>query len=231
MDPSTGEVLDSGCSICGRSVAGTVLVFPYGKGSTVGSYAMYQLSLNGVAPNAIVNASAEPIVATGAIMSGIPMVDRVDISLIRSGDRISVDGDAGTVDLRGVRESHVVTSILRRDDLILLLRRSDKVGSYRGRWAGVSGFIEQDEGDEHAARREIAEETCQADAELVRRIPPQSFRNDDRVWTVHAFLFDVRDAEVRLDWEHDRFKWVSPEDLADYETVPGLGTVVERLLR
>lgn len=192
---------------------------------------MYQLSLNGVAPNAIVNVTAEPIVATGAIMSGIPMVDRVDISLIRSGDCVHVDGEAGTVNMEGVKVNEVVTSILRRDDMILILKRSDKVGSYRGRWAGVSGFIEKDEEEEQAARREIAEETCQTGVKLVRRIPPQSFRSEGRVWTVHPFLFDASEGEVRLDWEHDRFEWISPETLREYETVPGLEAVVERLLR
>jgi hypothetical protein len=83
----------------GKSIAGTVLAFPYGKGSTVGSYVLYALSQNGHAPAAIINAEAEPIIATGAIIGGIPMVDRLDIPLagLSNGMRTTVNGDLGEV--------------------------------------------------------------------------------------------------------------------------------------
>jgi hypothetical protein len=74
-----------------------VLVFPKGKGSTVGSYVIYGLQANGKAPAAIVNIQTETIVATGAILAKIPMVDEVDIGVIRTGDRVTVDGDKGEV--------------------------------------------------------------------------------------------------------------------------------------
>src|SRR3989339_1537921 len=88
VDTATGRIIDPECDCKGSSVAGSVLCFPYGKGSTVGSYSMYQLKVNGLAPCAIVNSSAEPIVATGAIMSGIPMIDGIDVSLIRTCDDV-----------------------------------------------------------------------------------------------------------------------------------------------
>ena len=146
VDARTGKIRDPECEARGKSVSGKILCFPFGRGSTVGSYAMYQLKLNRKAPAAIVNSSAEPIVATGAIMSDIPMVDGIDISVLKSGDRAVVNGDDGTVDLSGVEERHVVTGILRQRGRILLLKRSDEVGSYRGLWAGVSGFVETGEG-------------------------------------------------------------------------------------
>lgn len=83
-------------------MTGKVLVFPSGKGSTVGSYVMYQLKKNGTAPAAIINRSAEPIVAVGAIISDIPMLDSTKpdaIDTIRTGDFIRVDGTRGTVDI------------------------------------------------------------------------------------------------------------------------------------
>lgn len=211
-------------------MAGAVLCFPYGKGSTVGSYSMYQLRVNGLAPAAIVNSSAEPIVATGAIMSGIPMVDGVDVSLIRTRDRVLVDADRATVELRDVPERDVVTDILRHKGRILLLQRSGKVGSYRGQWAGVSGYIEPGESPEAAARRELKEELGSTTARLVRSLAPQSFRDGDVVWTVHAFLFDARSAEVKVDWEHQAYEWVLPEDVSRYATVPGLQKLVCGLL-
>ncbi len=230
MDAGTGKILDQECTAHGKNVRDTVLCFPYGRGSTVGSYAMYQLKLNRKAPAAIINRSAEPIIATGAIISDIPMVDGIDTFLLATGDDVLVDASAGEVELRGVRERHVVTCILRHGPKVLVLRRSDKVGSYQGQWAGVSGFIEEGESDIEAARREITEEVGLAVTKARRSISPQSFRSGDAVWTVHPFLFDVKTKRISTDWEHDEHRWVSPSELPEYDTVPGLAAVVSKLL-
>jgi predicted aconitase with swiveling domain len=95
VDPETGIVIERGHPLEGRSVSGQVLVFPTGKGSTVGSYTIYRLARNGLGPAAIVNAQSEAIVAVGAIISDIPMVDQIDLSEIHDGDRIVVEN--GTV--------------------------------------------------------------------------------------------------------------------------------------
>ena len=92
VNPDTGEIVERGSELTGQSVKGRVLVFPYGKGSTVGSYVLYRLAKNGVAPSAIVNAKCETIVAVGAIISEIPCVDMVDVSKIKQGTRVRVDG-------------------------------------------------------------------------------------------------------------------------------------------
>lgn len=105
VDPDTGVVLESGHPLQGRSVKGSVLVFPTGKGSTVGSYTILRLAKSGAGPVAIVNAESEAIVAVGAIISDIPMVDRVDISQINEGDWIVVDGDTVTVTPRQTEQS------------------------------------------------------------------------------------------------------------------------------
>lgn len=231
VDTGSGKILDPESKAKGRSVQGKILSFPFGRGSTVGSYAMYQLRLNDKAPKAIVNTSAEPIVATGAIMSEIPMVDGIDISLMEDGDKAIVDGDAGTVELRGVAERHVVTGILRQRGKILLLQRSDDVGSYHGQWAGVSGYIEPGESDAEAVRREIDEEVGLKGLRMLRRSKPLSFRHGKIVWIVHPFLFDIGNRRIRMNWEHIASAWITPEQLGKYDTVPGLGTVVEKLLR
>ena len=97
VDPDTGMVVEKGHELEGQSIAGTVLVFPTGKGSTVGSYTLYRLKKNGKAPLAIICSESEPKVAVGAIIADIPMVDRVDISTISTGDQVTVDGDEVTV--------------------------------------------------------------------------------------------------------------------------------------
>jgi len=91
VDPDTGIVLEPGHPLQGRSIAGAVLVFPSGKGSTVGSYTILRLSRGGHGPAALINAESEAIVAVGAIIADIPMVDRIDISLIHDGDWVVVE--------------------------------------------------------------------------------------------------------------------------------------------
>jgi len=93
VDPDTGTVVERGHPLQGQSIAGKVLVFPTGKGSTVGSYTLYRLARQGLAPAAMVNAHSEAIVAVGAIIAGIPMVDSVDIAEIMTGETVTVDGE------------------------------------------------------------------------------------------------------------------------------------------
>jgi len=100
IDAKTGIVIEKGHELDGQSVKGKILVFPQGKGSTVGSYIIYGLKMNGVAPAAIVNQETETIVATGVILAGIPCVDKIDISKIHTGDKLVVDADNATVETR-----------------------------------------------------------------------------------------------------------------------------------
>ena len=100
VDAETGVVLEPGHPLVGQSVSGRVLVFPTGKGSTVGSYSLYRLARAGRAPVAIINAECETIVAVGAIISDIPMVDQIDIALIATGDLVSIDGSCVRIEAR-----------------------------------------------------------------------------------------------------------------------------------
>ena len=100
MDPATGTVIDpADHPLHGQSIAGRVLAFPHGKGSTVGSYVLYGLARNGVAPAAIVNGEAETIIAAGALIAGIPLVDRpsVPIADLPDGAVATVDADVGEI--------------------------------------------------------------------------------------------------------------------------------------
>jgi hypothetical protein len=100
VDPKTGIIIEKGHPLEGRNIAGRVLVFPNGKGSTVGSYVMLQLAKNNKAPAAIINVSAEPIIAVGAIISKIPMVDKPGkdvFKLLKDGQSVSVDGEKGLI--------------------------------------------------------------------------------------------------------------------------------------
>ncbi|MGQ9585045.1 MAG: DUF126 domain-containing protein [Anaerolineae bacterium] len=93
VDPETGQVVEPGHPLEGECVAGRILVFPTGKGSTVGSYTLYRLARKGLAPAGILNRASEPIVAIGAIMGEIPMVDQVPTEKIRTGQRVRIEGE------------------------------------------------------------------------------------------------------------------------------------------
>lgn len=100
IDSKTGIVIDKGHPLEGRCVKDKILVFPCGKGSTVGSYVVYGLKKNGVAPRGIINEETETIVATGVILAGIPCVDKIDIKQIKDGDAILLDADNASVTLQ-----------------------------------------------------------------------------------------------------------------------------------
>jgi len=99
VDQETGKVVDPKHQLFGKDVAGKVLIFPGGKGSTVGSYVIYQLKKRGVAPAAMINLRSEPIVAVGAIISGIPLVDGVPAEILdlEDGTFVAVDADGEMV--------------------------------------------------------------------------------------------------------------------------------------
>jgi predicted aconitase with swiveling domain len=97
VDPESGVVVERDHDLEGQSIAGKVLVFPTGKGSTVGSYTLYRLKRAGLAPVAIVNAECETITAVGCIIAEIPCVDQVPIEQLRSGQQVLVDGERGMV--------------------------------------------------------------------------------------------------------------------------------------
>jgi len=93
IEPDTGVVIEKGHTLEGKSIRGKILVFPTGKGSTVGSYILYRLKKNNAAPIGIINEECEPIVAVGAIISDIPCVDKIKINKIKTGDKIKIEGE------------------------------------------------------------------------------------------------------------------------------------------
>lgn len=126
--------------------------------------------------------------------------------------------------------AHVVTSFLYYEGRICILRRSQKVGTYQGRWAGVSGYLE----DEPLAQAltEIREEVglSEEDVELLNRADPIEVIDveNDRNWLVHPFLFRIADPErIRMDWEHTELKWILPEEMSEFPTVPNLQKVFD----
>lgn len=122
-------------------------------------------------------------------------------------------------------DKHVVTCFLESDGEILLLRRSHQVGSYQGRWAGVSGYVETTPDEQ--ALTEIREETGLQPKDLQLLKKGETLTVEDRElgvrWLVHPYLFHINDRrKIRTDWEHLESKWILPKDIGGFATVPRL---------
>jgi 8-oxo-dGTP pyrophosphatase MutT (NUDIX family) len=132
---------------------------------------------------------------------------------------------------------HVVTCLLEHEEKILLLKRSNLVGTYRGLWGGVAGYVEELEDPYDTAIKEISEEAgIDLDAlTLVKKGNPieisDMYEGRQYNWLIYPFLFHVEGKElVRIDWEHEEYRWVYPSELKKFNTVPGLNKVVVQLL-
>ena len=128
-------------------------------------------------------------------------------------------------------EKHVVTCFLECDGRVLILRRSQQVGSFRGRWAGISGYVETTAGEQ--ALVEIEEETglCRDDVDLVREGRQFKVTGGRARWVVHPFLFRIRNRDgIKIDWEHSDKRWILPGEIDDYPTVPKLKEVLKSVL-
>lgn len=142
-----------------------------------------------------------------------------------------MDGNSSTQSVPEMR--NVVTAFLEHDGKILLVRRSQSVGTYRGRWSGVSGYLEHEPLEQ--ALIEIREEAGLSgnDVELVKQCEPLDIVDVDenRRWRVHPFLFHVKRPDaIRLDWENLELRWIRPSEIDNYETVPSLKETLARCL-
>ena len=219
VDGSTGRF-----NVMDGDITGKVFVFPNGKGSTVGSYVIYDLMVHGHAPAALVNRSAETIVTTGAVIASVPMIDGIDVSVIRDGDDITVDGDAGSLEISNACMKEVVSSMVVSDGRVLILKRNPGSRSFPGKRSLVSGMVEAGETPAEAAVREISEETG-LKADLRCSMPPFFIREGDTVWHVNPFLFGAS-GDVRLDGENSGYEWVPVERFDPESTVDGVDRIV-----
>ena len=126
----------------------------------------------------------------------------------------------------------VVTSFLLHRGRVLILKRSGKVGSYRDRWAGVSGYLEEGEKPFQRALKEIREEVGlkEGRVQLACIGEPLFVRDEEKrgiLWMVHPFLFKTRSRRLRLDWESVDHRWIKPQEVSCYMVVPMLKETLE----
>ena len=228
VNATTGDL-----KVAKGNIAGKVFVFIAGKGSTVGSFVMYDLMVHGKAPLAVINNTAETIVTTGAVISSIPMVDKVDIDILADGDDVIVDGDKGTVEIKNVKMVRIAScALINESGRILLLERPVSAKSFPGTRSLVAGKVEPGEDVEKTAVREIMEETQIKVSKPNARLPPIYVREGNTIWEVYPFLFKINDQKPVLNKENVSFEWIRPEDIKkDSSIVPQTYDVVYRMLK
>ena len=134
-----------------------------------------------------------------------------------------------------MRSTRIVTSFIKYNDQILILKRSEKVRSMKGLWSGVSGVIENNENPIDRAKIEIFEEVGikEKEIKLVKKlekmkISSQQYKNHE--WEIFPFLFETKNGNIALNWENSEFKWILPKELKNYQTVPSLEKILLNLL-
>ena len=134
-----------------------------------------------------------------------------------------------------LRFTNIVTSFIKNDDKILILKRSDKVKSMKCLWAGISGIIENNETPLTRAKIEIFEEAGirEEQIELLKavqqiKISAPQYKNHE--WNIFPFLFKAKNPEIKLNWENLEFEWIEPNEIKNYKTVPDLEKILFSLL-
>ena len=134
-----------------------------------------------------------------------------------------------------MRSTRIVTSFIKNNNKILILKRSNKVRSMKGLWSGISGMIENGEIPIERAKIEIFEEAGINEKEIellksIEQIKIKSAQYKNHEWNIFPFLFSTKNLEIKLNWENSEFKWIEPNEIKNYETVPELEKILFSLL-
>ena len=134
-----------------------------------------------------------------------------------------------------MHSTKIVTTFLKNQNKILILKRSQKVKTMRGLWSGISGIIENNEKPIKRAEIEIFEEVGIKDNEIKllkigEQLDIESPQYKNHQWHVFPFLFETEIMEIKLNWENSDFKWIEPNEIKNYETVPELEKILFSLL-
>ena|SRR3990172_2496580 len=134
-----------------------------------------------------------------------------------------------------MRSTKIVTSFIQDDQKLLILRRSDKVKTMKGLWAGISGIIEKNETPLTRAKIEIYEETGISEDKIrfikaAEKLRVNSPQYENHEWEIFPFLFEAKSPDVKLNWENSEYTWITIDELKNYDTVPSLEKVLQNLL-
>ena len=134
-----------------------------------------------------------------------------------------------------MRSTKIVTSFIKNNNKLLILKRSDKVKSMKGLWSGISGIIEKNENPLDRAKMEIFEEVGIVENKItlvksIEKMQVKSPQYENHEWIIFPFLFQTKETKINLNWENSNFEWIESNQLKNYETVPSLQKILINLL-
>ena len=134
-----------------------------------------------------------------------------------------------------MRSTKIVTSFIQDDQKVLILKRSNKVKTMKGLWAGISGIIEKNEIPLTRAKIEIYEETGISEDKIrfvkaAGMLKVNSPQYENHEWEIFPFLFEAKNPNIKLNWENSKYEWITIDELKKYKTVPSLEKVLQNLL-
>ena len=134
-----------------------------------------------------------------------------------------------------MRSTKIVTSFIQNDQKLLILKRSNKVKTMKGLWAGISGIIEKNEAPLTRAKIEIYEETGISEDKIrliknAEKLRVHSPQYENHEWEIFPFLFEAKNPDIKLNWENSKYTWITIDELKNYNTVPSLEKVLQKLL-
>jgi len=134
-----------------------------------------------------------------------------------------------------MRTTKIVTSFIQNEQKLLIVKRSHKVKTMKGLWAGISGIIEKNETPLARAKIEIYEEIGISEdgikfVKAAEKLKISSPQYENHEWEIFPFLFEAKNPNIRLNWENSEYTWITVDELRNYNTVPSLDKVLQNLL-
>jgi len=141
----------------------------------------------------------------------------------------------GRINYTNSNKAAVLTCFLKYKDKILLLKRSQKVGDYKGKWHGIGGYYDELKPLEEIVKKEIKEELGIGSKNIRSFKIAKTYRFKDKkinkTWFVHPVLIELKNKpKIKLDWEHQKYQWIKPEELKKFDFVPNLDKLLKMLL-
>ncbi len=215
-----GEMSKSGLIVSGpcenKSFKNKILVFKGGRGSTVGSYVLLELKNNNIAPAGIINEEAEQVVLTGAIISEIPMIDKVPIDIFADGDFVEMDGKRGTIKITNLIEKEAVAIYLLNKDGALFLERSDKSLPFQSEYNVILKYNENNDTLDLTATHLLTHEYGLSDVRIIKEGDLIYLRNGNILTKITPILMETL-GDTIISNKKDNYTWIAQEDLDNYD--------------
>lgn len=138
---------------------------------------------------------------------------------------------SGQVDYSKARWAPVINCVTKYGDRILIVERSKDLNFYPGYWNGISGFLDDDRSLEQKVKDELNEELGIGEDKVISIKLGEIFHQEEpeykKTWIVHPVLVEVSTDEIKLDWEAQGYKWIKPEEIKNFNLLPGFDKVIE----